>query len=84
MHSVCIYIYIYKHLADTQFPLSFLFMLFPSHCAGGAHCLARGLIRAEAHKAGSTFSGPLEISSGTGAHSARVPISGPLHPSVQQ
>ena len=38
--------YIYKHPADTQFPLRSSSFAFPSHCAGSAHCLARGLIRA--------------------------------------
>ena len=60
---IYIYIYIYKHPADSHFPPIFP-LGFPSQCAGGAHCLARGLIRAGGHTTGSTWSGPLEISGG--------------------
>ena len=60
-----IYIYIYIHTNTPQIPSSlFLLLFFPSHCAGSTHCLARGLIRAGAHTTGSSWRGPLEISSG--------------------
>ena len=79
---VCVYIYIYKHPADTQFPPLFP-LCFPSHCAGGAHCLARG-----AHMRGGSYDwfdlvwtlGDIRWQS---ARSARVPIPGPSHPGVQ-
>ena len=79
---MCIYIYIYIYTNIPQIPSSLLFPLcFPPHCAGGAHCLERGLIRAGAHTTGSTWCGPLEISGGKmrvqrGSRS-------PSHPGVQ-
>ena len=44
---IYIYIYIYTNIPQIPSSLSALLLsLFPSHCAGSAHCLARGLIRA--------------------------------------
>ena len=41
---MCIYMYIYKHPADTQFPLSFPFYVFPFSLRGWC-----SLSRAGAH-----------------------------------
>ena len=72
--------YIYKHPADTQFPFRSSSFAFPSHCAGSAHCLARGLIRARLIKLVRLVLDPWRYHVAKGAFSAGPDLGSPFTP----